>query len=443
MRRFGEELKGSYECSCGGTGPRQGPLVRGAPLNVNGPRLVADLTALGRIGRVDSGGISRSSFSAADTEARAWYRARCADAGLSVREDGVGNLIVSSPSVAAEIAARPAVWSGSHLDTVPNGGQFDGALGALAALECLRRIHEEGIELERPVCSVVYTDEEGNFAHLLGSSALARGYSRAELEAMVGRDGDRFVDTFTAAGGDLNAATRTQIDPATLHATVELHIEQGPTLETQGHQIGVVTGIVGLGGGVVTFRGRADHAGTTPMNQRRDAVVAAGAFVVALPELAPKISDYSVITCGMVTVSPGSANVIPESAQVTVDFRDPRAENVAALESAIRNTAAHIAARYGLTVSVDLEDSIPPAPLDAGVQDLIAARAAARGLSSLPMPSGAGHDSQNLAPLVPTGMIFVPSVGGRSHCPEEDTSWADVENGANVLLDTLLELAGG
>ncbi|MDQ0754913.1 N-carbamoyl-L-amino-acid hydrolase [Arthrobacter sp. B3I4] len=392
---------------------------------------------------MDSGGISRSSFSAADTEARAWYRARCADAGLSVREDGVGNLIVSSPNAAAQIAERPAVWSGSHLDTVPNGGQFDGALGALAALECLRRIHEEGIELERPVCSIVYTDEEGNFAHLLGSSAMARGYSRAELEAMVGRDGDRFVDTFIAAGGDLTAATRTKIDPATLHSTVELHIEQGPTLEALGHQIGVVTGIVGLGGGEVTFRGRADHAGTTPMNQRKDAMVAAGAFVAALPELAPQTSDRSVITCGMVTVSPGSANVIPDSARVSVDFRDPVRENVAALEAAIRNTARDIAARYGLAVTVDLEDSIPPAPLNSGIQDIIASRAEARGLSSWPMPSGAGHDSQNLAPLVPTGMIFVPSIGGRSHCPEEDTSWADVENGANVLLDTLIQLAGG
>ena len=417
--------------------------MKAVPLNVNAPRLIADLTALGQIGRVDTGGISRSSFSDADSEARAWYRARCAEAGLSVREDGIGNLVVSSPGVAAGTAARPAVWSGSHLDTVPNGGQFDGALGALAALECLRRIHEEGLELQRPVCAVVYTDEEGNFAHLLGSSALARGYSRAELEAMTGRDGDRFVETFAPAGGDLDAATQTRIDPATLHATVELHIEQGPALEALGHQIGVVSGIVGLGGGAVTFRGRADHAGTTPMNQRRDALVAAGAFVAALPELALRISEHSVITCGMASVRPGSANVIPESAQVSVDFRDPRAENVAALGKAIRDTARNIAAHYGLTVSVDLEDSIPPAPLDSGVQDIIAASAAARGMSSMSMPSGAGHDSQNLAPLVPTGMIFVPSIDGRSHCPEENTSWADVENGANVLLDTLIRLAGG
>ncbi len=438
-----KEPSGNDECCRGVLLPRRGRPVRPSPLNVNAPRLIADLTALGRIGRIDAGGISRASFSAADTEARAWYLARCADAGLCVKEDGIGNLVVSSPNVAADIARLPAVWSGSHLDTVPNGGQFDGALGALAALECLRRIHEEGLELERPVCSIVYTDEEGNYAHLLGSSALARGYSRTELEAMTGRAGDRFVDTFAAAGGDLDAATQTRVDPETLHATVELHIEQGPTLEARGYQIGVVSGIVGLGGGTVTFHGRADHAGTTPMNQRRDAVVAAGAFIATLPELAPRISDRSVVTCGMVHVRPGSANVIPESASVSVDFRDPQAQKVAALETAIVDTARDTALRYGVTVSLELEKSIPPAPLDRGVQDIIAASAAARGLSAASIPSGAGHDSQNLAPLVPTGMIFVPSIDGRSHCPEEKTSWTDVENGANVLLDTLIRLAGG
>jgi len=269
--------------------------------------MCADLEALGQIGRVSNGGLNRTSFSSADTEARDWYIGRCAEAGLTVRTDGLGNLIVSSPRVAADIAARPAVWSGSHIDTVPHGGQFDGALGAIAALECLRRIHEEGIVLDRPVCSVVYTDEEGNYAHLLGSSALARGFSRSELEAMVGRNGDPFADTFAAAGGSLDAAQQTRVDPASLHATVELHIEQGLTLEKLGHQIGVVTGIVGLGGGVVTFQGRADHAGTTPMTLRKDALVAAGALVAAFPNLAAKISDRAVITCGMIGVEPGSA----------------------------------------------------------------------------------------------------------------------------------------
>jgi N-carbamoyl-L-amino-acid hydrolase len=410
-------------------------------ISIDGARLVDDLQSLGRIGRVPAGGLSRTSFSAADVEARAWYLERCAAAGLSVEIDGIGNIIVSSPGTDREFEALPAVWSGSHIDTVPNGGQFDGALGSLAALECLRRIHEEGVTLARPVRAIVYTDEEGNYAHLLGSSALVRGYSVAELEAMTGRDGDRFVDTFVAAGGDVDAAAATRLAAGSLHATVELHIEQGPVLEERGHDIGVVTGIVGLGGGVVTFRGRADHAGTTPMGLRKDALTAAGALLVALPGIAADVSDRAVVTAGIISVEPSSANVVPGIARVTVDFRDLLERNVALLGASITDAATEIAGIHGLEVEFDFEAAIPPSPLDDGIQAIIAESAGARGFSASALPSGAGHDSQNLARLAPTGMIFIPSIGGRSHCPEENSSWQDVENGANVLLDTMIRLA--
>ncbi|TFD23400.1 Zn-dependent hydrolase [Cryobacterium sp. TMS1-13-1] len=411
-----------------------------ARLSVNGPRLVADLKALGSIGCGPGGGLDRTSFSAADGKARAWLLGRCAEAGLRAEVDGIGNIVVS-PDYDARTAAQPAVWSGSHIDTVPNGGAFDGALGVLAALECLRRIQEERPALDRPVRAVMFTDEEGNYAHLFGSSALARGFSRTELESLTGRDGDRFADTFAATGGDLDAATATKLDPATLHATVELHIEQGPTLEQLGHDIGVVTGIVALGGGVVSFRGRADHAGTTPMNQRRDALTAAGALLVALPEVASSVSERAVVTSGIVTVEPGSANVIPGLARVTVDFREAETDLVDALQTTIVDVAREIALRYGVQVEFDFEVTIPPVRLDASIQATIEAAAAARELLYSSLPSGAGHDSQNMAQLAPTGMIFVPSIDGRSHCPEENTAWIDVENGANVLLDTLLSLA--
>ncbi len=366
---------------------------------------------------------------------------RCAEAGLAVKIDGIGNMIVCSPNVSAEVASRPAVWSGSHIDTVPSGGQFDGALGAVAALECLRRIHEEGIALNRPVCVAVYSDEEGNFSSLLGSSALVRGYSRDELDAMIGRDGDHFVDTFEAAGGDIDAATRTRIASGSLHATVELHIEQGPFLEQLGHQIGIVTGIVGMGGGVVTFRGRSDHAGTTPMAVRRDALVAAGAFLASCPSLATSTSSRAVVTCGLISVEPASANVVPGVARVTIDFRDPDADRMVTLETKIIDTARSIAEEHHLDVDFDFERTIQPAPLDAKIQGMIEGNAKARGLVASRLSSAAGHDSQNMALVAPTGMIFVPSIGGRSHCPEESTSWADVENGANVLLDTIIQLA--
>ena len=365
-----------------------------ARLSINGPRLVADLEALGHIGRGPGGGLDRTSFSAADGEARAWLLGRCAEAGLSVEADGIGNLVVS-PDYNAQTAARPAVWSGSHIDTVPNGGAFDGALGVLAALECLRRIQEERPALDRPVRAVMYTDEEGNYAHLFGSSALARGFSRTELEALTGRDGDQFADTFAAAGGDLDAAAATKLDPATLHATVELHIEQGPTLEQLGHDIGVVTGIVALGGGVVSFRGRADHAGTTPMDRRRNALTAAGALLVALPEVASGVSERAVVTSGIVTVEPGSANVIPGLARVTVDFREAERDRVDALQATIVDVARGIALSYGVEAEFEFEVTIPPVRLDAGIQTTLAAAAAARELSYSSLPSGAGHDSQS------------------------------------------------
>jgi beta-ureidopropionase / N-carbamoyl-L-amino-acid hydrolase len=287
----------------------------------------------------------------------------------------------------------------------------------------------------------VYADEEGNYTHLFGSSALARGFTRTELEALTGRDGDRFADTFTAAGGDLDRASRTTLTKGMLHATVELHIEQGPYLEREGTQIGVVTSIVGLGGGTVTFRGRPDHAGTTPMDMRKDALTAASALIVRFREIAGSVSDRAVLTAGIIAVAPGASNVVPERASVTVDFRDVEQARVERLGEAIAAAAREVASRYGVEVDVEFEPLITPSQLDSRIQRIIADAAAARGLSAMPMPSGAGHDSQNMATLAPTGMIFVPSIAGRSHCPDEDTSPDDIDNGANVLLDTILTLA--
>ncbi|HET7414690.1 MAG TPA: Zn-dependent hydrolase [Arthrobacter sp.] len=410
--------------------------------SINAQRLKTDLTDLGNIGRRPSGGLSRTSFSPEDTAARQWYFDRCAEAGLEVAVDGIGNLIVSSP-IADELSdpTRPAVWSGSHIDTVPDGGAFDGALGSIAALECLRRIQEEGLALARPVRCIVYSDEEGNYAHLFGSRAITRGFSRSELEAMTGRDGDRFVDTFTAAGGDVDRAANAVLPEGTIDSSVELHIEQGPTLEARGIDIGVVTGIVAVGGGTITLRGRSDHAGTTPMNARKDAGVAAGALLASLPDVAAGISERAVVTSGIVTFTPGGANVIPQAAEVTIDFREPTAEGIAALESSLIARAKEVATEHGLDVDIDFEQSVPPAPLDEQVQSIITAAAEERGFSHVPIHSGAGHDSQNIATVAPTGMIFVPSIGGRSHCPEENTDWDDVAHGGQILLDTIIGLA--
>jgi N-carbamoyl-L-amino-acid hydrolase len=409
-------------------------------LTVNIERLRHDLETLRTIGRVESGGVSRTSFSPADREARQWYQDRCAEANLVVAADGLGNMVTRAPH---ESSDRSPIWTGSHLDSVPNGGHLDGALGTIAALECLRRLTEEKISLAHPVRAVVFTDEEGNYAHLLGSTGIAKGFDRLQLEGMTGRDNDRLVDRFADWGWDVDAATRTRVDPGEIRAFVELHIEQGPNLEASGIDIGVVTSIVGLGGGKVQFHGRADHAGTTPMTTRKDALLGAAEFLTTLPKLAASISDDAVITCGLIGVEPGGANVVPGTATLTLDFRDPDLARLRALYEVVERSAFDVAAKHDLTLSWHPDTLVEPVPLDSGIRDLITASAKEFGYSYADIPSGAGHDSQNMAWIAPTAMVFVPSKDGRSHSPAEDTSWEDIEKGANVLLATLVALASG
>lgn len=410
-------------------------------LSVDADRLLADLTALGGFGRNEAGGIDRASFSAADLAARSWLTARCEEAGLRVKVDGIGNLIVSSPALEEGVVDRAPVWTGSHIDAVPNGGVYDGPLGSLAAIECLRRLHEERVPLERPVRAIVYVDEEGNYAHLLGSSALTRGFTVKELQDLTGRDGNRFADTFAAAGGDLEAAAAVRLAPGSVHASIELHIEQGPVLERECVDIGIVTGIVAIGGGTVRFSGRADHAGTTPMDAREDAVVAAAEFIMRLPPLVPRVGAAAVVTTGIVRARPGGSNIVAEVAEVVVDFRDPSTESTRRLEELISAAALDVARERGVRVGLDWEPVVPAAPMHQTVRQAISESASALGCSTRDIPSGAGHDSQNLAMLAPTGMIFVPSVDGRSHSPAELTRHPDVVRGADVLLGTLLRLA--
>lgn len=413
-----------------------GPRIK-PRLTVNAERLREDLETLGKIGRTPGGGITRTSFSRSDMQAREWYQATCRAAGLNVWVDAVGNMFADAGSE-TEVAA---VWSGSHIDAVPNGGAFDGAVGAVAALECVRRIAEEDISLSRPVRAVVFADEEGNYSHLFGSSALTRGFDEEQLRAMVGRDGDHLVDAMRAGGWDLGAITSARIDPESIYAFVELHIEQGPRLEATATQIGVVTSIVGLGGAVIEFHGRADHAGTTPMTERRDPLLAAADLIAAMPSIAASVSDVAVATCGRVDTSPGSANVVPSLARLTLDYRDPDATRLGMLGARLEAKAAQAASRHGVRYAWVADLPIAPTELNPSIRSAIERNANSLALSTLAMPSGAGHDSQNMATIAPTGMIFVPSKGGRSHCPDEDTDWGDVINGANVLLNTVVELA--
>jgi len=409
------------------------------PLRVAINRLTTDLRELSAFGRLPGGGVSRTSYSPADLMAREWFVARCTAAGLAVSSDGLGNIFARLSPAGAD-ASLPAVWTGSHLDSVPEGGAYDGAAGVMSALECLRRLAEDRVALRRPVQLVMFADEEGCYRHLLGSTALTEGLTSEQLAERRGRDGTRLTDALSAAGLDPSAAADIAIDPATVHAYVELHIEQGPVLEASGINIGVVTSIVGIGGGTVRFTGRADHAGTTPMPARRDALRAAGHFLVRLPEAAAEISDRAVVTCGLIAVTPGATNVVPAVAELQLDFRDTTTPKLDALADQIIQVAEEAATRCSASAEVRFDDNVEPVHLDPAVEDIIEQSATSLGYSTLRMPSGAGHDAQNMAKIAPTGMIFVPSAGGRSHVREEYTSPEDLERGANVLLETVVSL---
>jgi N-carbamoyl-L-amino-acid hydrolase len=271
---------------------------------------------------------------------------------------------------------------------------------------------------------------------------MRHGFSEAELGAMVGRDGERLLDALTVWPWSTGSPTETRVDPRRIHAFVELHIEQGARLEDANTEIGVVTAIVGLGSAHVTFIGDVDHAGTTKMNARRDALIAAADFVARVPDIPRAVGPDSVATAGWMRLHPNAANVVPGRAEVSLDFRDLSLVNVERMRDELEQLARRIAAQRGLEVRWNAHPIISPAPLDEQVQLVIGHAAAERKLSSMRLPSGAGHDSQNMAPLAPTGMIFIPSVGGRSHSPAELTLWPDILNGANVLLNTMTRLAG-
>jgi N-carbamoyl-L-amino-acid hydrolase len=244
-----------------------------------------------------------------------------------------------------------------------------------------------------------------------------------------------------AQGWALDGLADTRLGADVVDMFVELHIEQGPKMEAAGAQIGVVSSIVGLAGGLVEFTGRADHAGTTPMTERRDPLRAAADLIAALPSIAASVSSTAVATCGRVDTEPGGANVVPSLVRLALDYRDQRAAGVDRLAAEIAAVAGIAARRHGVEVAWLPDSLIAPVGLDTGIQRRIEANARGRGLSVLELPSGAGHDAQNLAQLAPTAMIFVPSHEGRSHSPAEHTDWSDVENGANVLLATLVDLA--
>jgi beta-ureidopropionase / N-carbamoyl-L-amino-acid hydrolase len=404
-------------------------------VHVDGDRMREDFEALAAIGATAGGGIDRPSLGEAHLAARAWFIARAAAAGLGTRVDSAGNHSAILP------AEGPTLLLGSHLDSVPDGGRYDGALGVVAALHALLAVQGSEVELPVTLEAIDFTDEEGTLVGLLGSEALAGTLTLESLRAPRGGR-DALLAGLERAGLREDELVRARRDPASLLAFLELHIEQGPRLADAGAQIGVVSGIVGARSFFLVFRGVAGHAGTTPMAARRDAGLAASAFVVSANELVVRDFPSCVATVGDVRVEPGAFNVVPGSARVALEFRSLDSGELDALESALLREAEAAAAEHALGVDVTPVGRWEPTALDPGLRAAVERAAAGLGLTTAELSSGAGHDAQALAAVVPSGMIFVPSTGGISHDAREHTPWEDCVNGANTLLRAALGYAG-
>jgi hydantoinase/carbamoylase family amidase len=390
-----------------------------------------NLADVAQIGGGPDGSVTRVAWSPELFEAYAWAGERLRELGLTVEVDPAGNLLAKW-----EAGTGAPVLVGSHLDTVPSGGRFDGVLGVVAAIHAVALLKEEGFEPQRPLWLAAFMDEEGTRfnAALFGSRAFA-GEDVTSLGDRVDADGTSLREAMASAGYELDRAG--EADRAgELRAYFELHIEQGPALEAAGVEIGVVTSIVGLRGYRVRLHGQANHAGTTPMALRRDAL--AGAARIAL-ELRDAARSREAVTAnvGKIAVEPGGANVVPGLADFTIDVRATTPAGMAELEALVEETVERIAREEGLEADVEPTFALEPLELDPELVDVVERAAAAEGATSMRMPSGAGHDAMLVGRRVPAAMIFVPSRAGISHSPEEYSSPAEVELGMRVLTNAL------
>ncbi len=413
----------------------------GAP-RCNAQRLrrhIEELSVFGRpAGGVFADGVSRVGFSDADVAGRAYVRKLMEAAGLKPRIDAAGNISAVRPGSNPKL--EPVLF-GSHIDSVPSGGNFDGDLGSLAAIEAIQTLNERGIVTRRPLEVVVWTNEEGVAygVGLLGSAAAAGKLPSGYRERVW--NGVKLPDAIRKIGGDPARIETAQRAPGAFHCYLELHIEQGGTLDKAGIPIGVVEGIVSIDRYESVIRGFANHAGTTPMPERQDALLAAAKLTLAVNEIVRREPGRQVGTVGHLTVSPNAPNVIPGVVTHSIELRDMSAAKIAKLAEAIQARAREIAAETRTEITITKKDHHASAPATPLVQAAIEEAASRLGLATRRLPSGAGHDAQMMATLGPMGMIFVPSAGGISHSPRELTLWEDCARGADALLHTVLAMA--
>lgn len=408
---------------------------------VDAAALRARIEALSVFGRPAGGtfesGVSRVAYSDADIAGRTYVMDLMRAAKLDPRIDAAGNILARR---AGRDNSAPPIVFGSHIDSVPSGGNFDGDLGSLAALAVIEAFDRAGHTTRHPLEIAVWSAEEGvAFGRGLAGSRIVSGdYKPADLGATW--NGMTRADAIRRIGGDPDRIETAIRANGAHHCYLELHIEQGGTLESRRTPVGVVQGIVSIQRYRAVVRGFANHAGTTPMPDRQDALVAASRLTLAVREIVTSHPGRQVGTVGHLEVAPNAPNVIPGVVDLTIELRDLSPELLARMADEIRERAAEIARSSRTTIEIASLGCNPPALASDHVQRAIERAASARGLESVRMPSGAGHDAQMMAQLGPMGMIFVPSVGGVSHSPRELTAWEDCANGANVLLAAVLEM---
>ncbi len=399
-------------------------------------RLRRDILELGEIGRNDEGGINRPSFSPADLAAREWLKDKILSAGLEYRVDGAGNIF-------GRLAGDgKTVMAGSHLDSVVNGGIFDGPAGVLAALECLRCLKDEGIKLNKPLEVAAFTDEEGNLSgDFMGSRAFTGTLDREMLERGLTQFGLPLTEILKNTEFTLESILAAHKDRPEIAAFLELHIEQGPVLETEDKVIGIVDRIAGKNYWRCSFKGKASHAGTTPLELRQDAFLGLADFMLKSTQFVATHHYGSMVTVGKASIYPGAFSIVPELVDFSLDFRSTSPETLDEIAANFQTLAQDIAVTRGLGFDYRIMDKTTPVEISTNLQTLMAEICSSFGYSHMTLPSGAGHDAQILAAVTDAALIFIPCEDGISHSPRENIRWEDLEKGTHLLLHTLIQLA--
>lgn len=403
-------------------------------ININ--RLKSRMLKMAEIGKTENDGVTRLALSREDKEARMLFIKWMKDLKMKVRVDDFGNIYGRSEGTDPNASA---IISGSHLDTVPKGGKFDGVLGVLSALEVVESVIESEIQHTHPIEIVAFTNEEGaRFTpQMLGSGAVTGQFSRDYTYNRQDVDGYKFIDELKGINFVGDKANRLN----NVEAFIEMHIEQGPTLETNQHTVGVVEGIAGFSWLEVNVFGQSNHSGTTPMELRQDSLVTSASIIEKISQWAKDRADGTVATVGNIRTNPGTINVIPGETFFTVDARYPKADLFEQCIEEIKELINRCVQRDSITCSINETRTFPPVRFSSRVVNTVEEVCTDQQISYRRMISGAGHDAMYMNNIADTAMIFVPSIDGKSHCEEENTSWKDIEKGVSILYESMTRLA--